>query len=75
MMGRVVRGGAAAEIEECEGVKMAILWGFLDGNVSEFEQNLKKPEKTCGNRRFSVDKALRKDEGELRYSSPHPHEH
>jgi hypothetical protein len=55
--------------------KMANLLGFLHENVPEFEQNRKKPEKTCGNRRFVVDKALGKDEGELRYSSPDPHEH
>ena len=54
---------------------MANLLGFLRENVPEFEQNLTKPEKTCGNRRFVVDKALGKDEGELRYSSPDPHEH
>jgi hypothetical protein len=64
-----------AELECWEGVKRAVLWGFFEVNVSEFEQNLKKPEKTCGNRSFTVDKALGKDEGELRYSSPHPHEH
>jgi hypothetical protein len=42
------------------------LLGFLRENVPESEQNLKKPEKTCGNPRFVVDKALGKDEGELR---------
>jgi hypothetical protein len=51
------------------------LLGFSAQKVPECEQNLKKPEKTCGNRRFVVDKALGKDEGELRYGSPHPHEH
>jgi hypothetical protein len=46
--------------------KLAILLGFLRQNVPEFEQNRKKPEKTCGNRRIPIDKALGKDEGELR---------
>jgi hypothetical protein len=55
--------------------KTAILQGFLDKNVPVNEQNLKKPEKTCGNQRKVIDKALRKDEGEMRYGSPHPHEH
>jgi hypothetical protein len=55
--------------------KLTILLGFLSEKVPESEQNLKKPEKTCGNRRFVVDKAPGKDEGELRYGSPHPHEH
>jgi hypothetical protein len=55
--------------------KTANLLGFWHQNVPEYEQNLRKPEKTCGNRRFVVDKALGKDEGELRYSSPDPHEH
>ena len=43
-----------------------ILLGFLRKKVPESEQNRKKPEKTCGNQRFVVDKALGKDEGELR---------
>jgi hypothetical protein len=30
--------------------------GFFAENVPEFEQNLKKPEKTCGNRRFRLTK-------------------
>jgi hypothetical protein len=55
--------------------KLAILLGFFKEDVPDSEQNLRKPEKTCGNRRFVVDKALGKDEGELRYSSPDPHEH
>jgi hypothetical protein len=54
---------------------MLVLLGFLGSIVPGFEQNRKKPEKTCGNRRIVVDKALGKDEGELRYSSPDPHEH
>jgi hypothetical protein len=49
--------------------------GFLRVCVPETEQNLKKPEKTCGNRRNAIDKARGKAEGELRYGSPHPHEH
>jgi hypothetical protein len=48
---------------------------FFAKKVPEYEQNLKKPEKTCGNQRIPVDKARRKDEGELRYGSPDPHEH
>jgi hypothetical protein len=56
-------------------VKIAILLGFLHENVPKSEQNREKPEKTCGNRRFVVDKASGKDEGELRYGSPDPHEH
>src|SRR5579871_5098790 len=55
--------------------KMAILAGFWWVNVSIFEQNQQKPEKTCGNRRNQVDNLRRKAEGELRYGSPHPHEH
>jgi hypothetical protein len=54
---------------------LAILLGFLEQNVPECEQNRKNPEKTCGNRRIPIDKALGKDEGELRYGSPQPHEH
>jgi hypothetical protein len=46
--------------------KFSILLGFLRQNVLEFEQNRKKPEKTCGNQRIPIDKALGKDEGELR---------
>jgi hypothetical protein len=56
-------------------LKSGDLLGFFKEKVPECEQNLKKPEKTCGNPRIVVDKALGKDEGELRYSSPHPHEH
>jgi hypothetical protein len=41
----------------------------------KYDKNRKNPGKTCGNRRIIVDKALGKDEGELRYGSPHPHEH
>jgi hypothetical protein len=55
--------------------ELAFLLGFLHRNVPGFEQTLKKPEKTCGNRRIPIDKALGKDEGEMRYGSPHPHEH
>jgi hypothetical protein len=55
--------------------KLAILLGILRQKVPDCEQNLKKPEKTCGNRRIPIDKALGKDEGEMRYGSPHPHEH
>jgi hypothetical protein len=55
--------------------KLAILLGFSRQNVPEFEQNRKKPEKTCGNQRIPIDKALGKDEGEMRYGSPDPHEH
>jgi len=42
------------------------LLGFLRKKVPESEQNLKKPQKTCGNPRIVVDKAPGKDEGELR---------
>jgi len=52
-----------------------MLLGILRQKVPDCEQNLKKPEKTCGNRRIPIDKALGKDEGEMRYGSPHPHEH
>jgi hypothetical protein len=55
--------------------EMGVLQGFLRLNVPIFEQNREKPEKTCGNRRNAIDKALGKAEGELRYGSPHPHEH
>jgi hypothetical protein len=54
---------------------MAILLSFLPKKVPKYEQNREKPEKTCGNQRIVVDKALGKAEGELRYGSPHPHEH
>jgi hypothetical protein len=54
---------------------MPVLLGFVAENVPLFEQNRKNPEKTCGNRRNVIDKARRKDEGEMRYGSPHPHEH
>jgi hypothetical protein len=52
-----------------------VLLGFFGEKVPEYEQNRKKPEKTCGNPRNVIDKALGKDEGELRYGSPQPHEH
>jgi hypothetical protein len=48
---------------------------FFDGNVPKSEQNRKKPEKTCGNPINAIDKEAGKAEGELRYGSPHPHEH
>jgi hypothetical protein len=51
------------------------LLGFSRQNVPEFEQNRKNPEKTCGNPRNLIDKLPRKDEGEMRYRSPDPHEH
>jgi hypothetical protein len=51
------------------------LLGFFAKYVLKFEQNRRKPEKTCGNRRNAVDKASGKAEGELRNGSPHPHEH
>jgi hypothetical protein len=54
---------------------MGCLLAFLQQNVPETEQNRGKPEKTCGNQRNVIDKARGKDEGELRYGSPHPHEH
>jgi hypothetical protein len=54
---------------------MAILLGFSRQNVPECEQNPENPEKTCGNRRIPIDKVLGKDEGELRWCSPDPHEH
>jgi hypothetical protein len=53
----------------------AVFLDLMRVNVPKFEQNLEKPEKTCGNRRNLVDKAFGKAEGELRYGSPHPHEH
>src|SRR5258707_41123 len=56
-------------------MKTAFLLGFLKEKVPEYEQNRKKPEKTCGNRRIPIEKARGKDEGELRYGSPKPHEH
>jgi hypothetical protein len=43
-----------------------VLLGFFAEKVPECEQNRRKPEKTCGNRRIPIDKALGKDEGELR---------
>jgi hypothetical protein len=55
--------------------EIAILLGFSMQHVPECEQNRKKPEKTCGNRRIPIDKVLGKDEGELRWCSPDPHEH
>jgi hypothetical protein len=55
--------------------KNCCLLDFLPENVPHFEQSREKPEKTCGNRRKSVDKAPGKAEGELRYGSPHPHEY
>jgi hypothetical protein len=55
--------------------KIVILQGFFHKKVPVIEQNLKKPQKTCGNRRKDIDKVLRKDEGEMRYGSPQPHEH
>jgi hypothetical protein len=59
----------------CDLQKRAVLAGFLRGNEPYFGQNREKPEKTCGNRRNTVDKERGKAEGELRYGSPHPHEH
>jgi hypothetical protein len=55
--------------------KMPFLLGFPASKVPVCEQNQEKPEKTCGNQRIVIDKALGKDEGEMRYGSPHPHEH
>jgi hypothetical protein len=56
-------------------VNSSFLLGFFGPNVPNFEQNRKKPEKTCGNQRNVIDKALGKAEGEMRYGSPQPHEH
>jgi hypothetical protein len=54
-------------------------WDVRSPKSSQYDpkvaQNQGKPEKTCGNQRKLIDKALEKDEGELRYSSPQPHEH
>jgi len=64
--------------DDAEGLRLRESGGFVgifEGNVPEFGQNPEKPEKTCGNRRNVVDKARGKDEGELRYGSPNPHEH
>jgi hypothetical protein len=58
-----------------EGGEGSVFAGKFAKNVTDSEQNRRKPEKTCGNRRNLVDKALGKDEGEMRYGSPHPHEH
>ena len=55
--------------------EITILLGFSGQNVPEFEQNRKNPEKTCGNQRNLIDKPRGKDEGEMRYRSPDPHEH
>jgi hypothetical protein len=57
------------------GRNLRFLLGFLAENVPEFEQTRKNPEKTCGNQRNLIDKPRRKDEGEMRYRSPDPHEH
>jgi hypothetical protein len=46
--------------------KTSVLLGFLRQNVPDFEQNRKKQEKTCGNQRNGIDKALGKAECELR---------
>jgi hypothetical protein len=67
-----LRVGDTKDVEEA---KMPVLLGFVAENVPLFEQNRKNPEKTCGNRRNVIDKVRRKDEGEMRYGSPHPHEH
>ncbi|MBB5344799.1 hypothetical protein [Tunturibacter empetritectus] len=56
-------------------LESGIFLGIYEKNVPVFEQNQEKPEKTCGNQRKGVDKARGKAEGELRYGSPHPHEH
>jgi hypothetical protein len=55
--------------------KTGIFSVFFDENVPKSEQNRKKPEKTCGNPINAIDKEAGKAEGELRYGSPHPHEH
>ncbi|HZY73727.1 MAG TPA: hypothetical protein VFE22_11520 [Edaphobacter sp.] len=44
-------------------------------NEPKTAQNREKPEKTCGNPTNRIDKVCGKAEGELRYGSPHPHEH
>jgi hypothetical protein len=67
--------GFSARVEGVQRFENDYFVGFLLGNVSKSAQIREKPEKTCGNRRKPVDKASGKAEGELRYGSPHPHEH
>jgi hypothetical protein len=69
--GQCCREGAGAVVA----AEIGNFLGICEKNVPVFEQNQEKPEKTCGNRRKGVDKARGKAEGELRYGSPHPHEH
>src|ERR1700678_2132980 len=72
---RVVCGVFVALSSRQQQQQNCCLLDFLPENVPHFEQSREKPEKTCGNRRKSVDKAPGKAEGELRYGSPHPHEY
>jgi hypothetical protein len=60
---RLRQKGSGRGVEE---IDFFVLLGFFAEKVPECEQNRRKPEKTCGNRRILIDKALGKDEGELR---------